>query len=170
MQILVTYGSKRGGTAGIAGMLARAIEERGIDVVLADADGKRDPREFDAIIVGGALYSNRWHKAARKYVKHYERALSAKPVWVFSSGPLDDSAVEHAIPPVRHVQQAMELSGAIGHVTFGGRLEPDAKGFPASAMAKNKSGDWRDRTHINAWANQVADVLEGKPTEVIAGS
>ena len=30
----------------------------------------------------------------------------------------------------------MEKVGAKGHVTFGGRLPADAKGFPASAMAK----------------------------------
>ena len=45
-------------------------------------------------------------------------------------------------------------------LTFGGRLEPDAKGFPASAMAKTKSGDWRDAEHVARWVDQVVDELE----------
>ena len=38
-----------------------------------------------------------------------------------------------AIPPVPQVQELLERIGARGHVTFGGRLPADAKGFPASA-------------------------------------
>jgi menaquinone-dependent protoporphyrinogen oxidase len=30
----------------------------------------------------------------------------------------------------------MERVGTRGHIILGGRLSPDAKGFPASAMAK----------------------------------
>jgi menaquinone-dependent protoporphyrinogen oxidase len=41
-------------------------------------------------------------------------------------------------------------------VTFGGRLPADAKGFPASAMAKTHAGDWRDPERIRGWAAEVA--------------
>ena len=46
--------------------------------------------------------------------------------------------------------------GARGHVTFGGRLRPDATGFPANAMARKLSGDWRDPDQIRGWAASVA--------------
>jgi menaquinone-dependent protoporphyrinogen oxidase len=51
---------------------------------------------------------------------------------------------------------ARRRTGARGHVTFGGRLLPDATGFPASAKAKTKAGDWRGRARIHAWATNVA--------------
>jgi menaquinone-dependent protoporphyrinogen oxidase len=76
-------------------------------------------------------------------------------VWLFSSGPLDGSAAED-IPPVPQVQELLERIGARGHVTFGGRLSADAKGFPASAMAKTHAGDWRDPERIRGWAADVA--------------
>jgi len=44
-------------------------------------------------------------------------------------------------------------------VTFGGRLSPDARGFPASAMAKKHSGDWRNRDRIRGWAKDIATAL-----------
>ena len=46
------------------------------------------------------------------------------PVWLFSSGPLDDSAAEGDIPAVPQVQQVAKEIRARGHRTFGGRLTP----------------------------------------------
>jgi hypothetical protein len=45
--------------------------------------------------------------------------------------------------------------GAKKHITFGGRLTPDAKGFPASAMAKKNAGDWRDPKRIKDWVAAI---------------
>jgi hypothetical protein len=53
----------------------------------------------------------------------------------------------------------MERIGARGHTTFGGRLSADAKGFPASAMAKKMSGDWRNPDRIRAWTGELARAL-----------
>lgn len=53
----------------------------------------------------------------------------------------------------------MEQSGAEGHITLGGRLTEDAKGFPASSMAKTNAGDWRDRDQVRGWAKRISDEL-----------
>ena len=63
-------------------------------------------------------------------------------MWFFSSGPLDESADQNSIAPTDQVAVLAERIGAKAHVTFGGRLEADAQGFPASAMAKEMAGDW----------------------------
>lgn len=90
------------------------------------------------------------------------------PVWFFSSGPLDDSADREEIPPTTPVAVLAERVGARGHVTFGGRLEPGAKGFPASAMAKTSSGDWRNPDRIRSWALRLAaEIPEARPGEPI---
>jgi hypothetical protein len=63
----------------------------------------------------------------------------------------------------------MERVGALGHVTFGGRLTPDARGFPASAMAKKRSGDWRNPSRIRAWAADIACALPtARPGSIVA--
>lgn len=156
MRVLVTWGSERGGTEGIARMIAEALREAGISVELRAARDAGAIAGFDAAIVGGALYANGWHRDARRFVTRHLAELQRVPVWMFSSGPLDDSAARTEIPPVTQVAVLMERIGALGHATFGGRLAPDATGWVAHAMARKHSGDWRDRAQIRAWAAEIA--------------
>lgn len=165
MRVLIVHGSKLGGTQGIAEMIAERLEDAGLEVEVRPAGAVRTIDEAnDAVIVGGALYTMRWHKAARRFVRRHTAALRERPVWFFSSGPLDDSAGERDIPPVRQVRKLLDRVQARGHRTFGGRLEPDAKSFPARAMAKEQAGDWRDPEAIAAWADEIANELETVPS------
>jgi menaquinone-dependent protoporphyrinogen oxidase len=168
MRVLVAYGSKRGGTEGIARTLGEVLASLNHEVEVLPARLALRARGFEAVLVGGALYSNRWHAAARRFVRRREADLRGLPVWFFSSGPLDESAGQREIPPPRQVEELMERVGALGHATFGGRLAPDARGFPASAMARERSGDWRAPERIRAWAGEVARALPGaRPGAVV---
>jgi menaquinone-dependent protoporphyrinogen oxidase len=160
MKVLVTYGTKLGGTRGIAETIAATLQQRGLDADVIAADDKPAVRGYDAVVVGGALYATRWRRSARRFVRRNAASLNTMPVWFFSSGPLDDSATTREIPPVKSVQRLMERVAARGHATFGGRLPADAKGFPASAMAKKNAGDWRDQDQIRRFANSIADALQ----------
>jgi menaquinone-dependent protoporphyrinogen oxidase len=159
MRLLVVYGSKRGGTEGLARTLGEDLTQAGLDVTVTDAAARPDPAPYDAVVVGGALYANRWVRTARRFVKGAAPVLVGKPVWLFSSGPLDDSARERDIGPVRQVAKLMARVQARGHATFGGRLAPDAKGFPAAAMAKKNSGDWRNWDAVHDFAQSIAAAL-----------
>lgn len=160
MKALIAYGSKRGGTEGIAETLAEALRAEGIDVDVRAANRVADVSAYDAVIIGGSLYANRWNPHARRLVRRRAPDLRERPVWLFSSGPLDDSATTSDIPPVRHVEKAIERSGAREHVTFGGALAPDAEGFPAAAMARDRAGDWRDTEQIRRWGAHIAADLQ----------
>ena len=159
MTVLVAYASKRGGTAGLAEMVVDGLREEGFSVEILPVGAVENPEQYEAVVVGGALYSLRWHRDARRFVKRHVPALRGRPTYLFSSGPLDDSASGREIPPVKGVADLMARIGARGHATFGGRLLSDAKGFPASAMAKKNAGDWRDREQVRAWAHRIASEL-----------
>lgn len=156
MRVLVTWGSRHGGTEGIARTLADAMRDANVDVELRAARGVDTLAGYDAAILGGALYANRWHRDARRLVTRHLAALQRIPVWLFSSGPLDGSAARAPIAPVTEVAVLMERIGAVGHATFGGRLEPDVTGWMAHAMARSHSGDWRDPAQIRTWAIDIA--------------
>jgi menaquinone-dependent protoporphyrinogen oxidase len=158
MRVLVTWGSKRGGTAGIGRALADALAEHGMDVVAAPAEEAPAPAGFDAAIVGGAVYANRWTASARRFVHRHLDALRRIPVWFFSSGPLDDSADRGEVDEPMAIAVLAERAGARGHVIFGGRLEPGARGL-AAAMARTHAGDWRSPRRIRAFADRVAAEL-----------
>jgi menaquinone-dependent protoporphyrinogen oxidase len=164
MKMLVVYGSKRGGTAGLAQMVADALSEHRVDATLQNARNADAPDGYDAVMVAGALYANRWHRDARRFARRHAEVLRQKPVWFISSGPLDRSARTGDIPAVRQVAKLMQRVGARGHMTFGGRLALDAKGFPASAMAKKHAGDWRDPDHVRAWIDRVMAELSTQPS------
>lgn len=152
-------GSKRGGTEGIARIIGETLQREGIEVQLLLAAQAQQASGFEAVSVGGALYANRWHGAARRFVARRAEALRRVPVWFFSSGPLDDSAAQSEVEPVPRVQLLMQRVGAQGHATFGGRLTRDARGFPASSMAQRSAGDWRDPERIRVWAKGIASAL-----------
>lgn len=159
MRVLVTWGSTRGGTEGIARLIGDQLLREGLAVeVLAPREAERAGR-FDAVIVGGALYANRWHPDARRFVNRRARDLRRVPVWFFSSGPLDGSADRAPIPPTRGVAALMMRVGAQGHVTFGGRLDERAQGLAARAMARTHAGDWRQADRVRAWASEIARAL-----------
>jgi menaquinone-dependent protoporphyrinogen oxidase len=149
MRVLIAYGSKMGGTAGIAELVGQALTDAGFQADVRPVFEADRIETYDAVLVGGALYSAHWHRQARRFVKRHASTPRTRPVWLFSSGPLNGSAAE-AIPPVSQVHELLERIGGRGHVTFGGRLPADAKGFPASAMAKTHAGDWRDPERIRA--------------------
>lgn len=165
-RILVTYGSTREGTAGIATAMADTLRTRDIAVDCLAADAVRSIDDYDAVVVGGALYMARWHRAARRFVARFASQLRVRPVWLFSSGPLDASASTTEIAPVAEVASLMKRIGARGHATFGGRLAPGARGFIASSMARTRAGDWRDWDAIRAWTDRVADVIATAPRPV----
>jgi len=168
MRVLVTWGSKRGGTAGIGAMIAETLKASGVDVVAAPVEQVTSLDGFGGVIIGGALYANLWPWKVRHFVNLNLRALRRVPVWMFSSGPLDASADVKDIPPATVVSVLAERVGALGHATFGGRLESTARGFPASAMAKTHSGDWRNADRIHAWAETIAASLPtARPGRVI---
>jgi menaquinone-dependent protoporphyrinogen oxidase len=165
MRILVAFGSKRGGTEGLARWLAEALRESGHSVDLRPAYEPDGLDAYDAVVVGGALYAARWHRSARRFVARHASELSSMPVWFFSSGPLDHSArSQDLVPPTAQVSRLMRLVGAREHVTFGGRLAPDARGAIARAIVRQgRAGDFRDPDRVKAWAGRIADQLASAP-------
>ncbi|MBO3753212.1 flavodoxin [Streptosporangiaceae bacterium NEAU-GS5] len=156
-RVLVAYASKRGSTAEIASWIADALRTEGHQVDLASVTSVTDARGYDAIILGGALYNRRWPLKGRFFTRRHRATLQATTVWLFSSGPLDPVTEDIAATPA--VARIAERVGAAGHITFGGRLAPDATGFPASAMAKRMAGDHRDPERVRAWAKTIASQL-----------
>jgi menaquinone-dependent protoporphyrinogen oxidase len=103
MRVLVTWGSKREGPAGIGRILSDALVAHGVEVVAVPAREVEGLGSFNAVIVGGALYANCWPRDVRHFVSRHVADLRKVPVWFFSSGPLDDSADRTEIPPTRQV-------------------------------------------------------------------
>ncbi|MEV7571222.1 flavodoxin domain-containing protein [Streptomyces tanashiensis] len=158
--VLVAYGSKHGATKGIAEEIGRALQADGIDTVVLPADTVTDVSGYDGVVLGGALYAGRWNGKARRCARRNAEQLRHRPVWLFSSGPVDSSAEQHDIPPVRGVARRMKNLGAREHITFGGAVTTDSPGPVARSLVRHgKGGDFRNPARIQEWAHHIGTEL-----------
>ena len=67
--VLVAYGTKNGSTASIAKIVGEELRDQGASVDVRDAATVRSLEGYDAVVIGGALYTGRWHRAARRFVR-----------------------------------------------------------------------------------------------------
>lgn len=158
-RVLIVFASRRGGTAGLVDTIGDALDAAGCDVIISPADGVADFYGVNAVIVAGSLYYNRWHRHASRFVRRNAAVLRTLPVWLVCSGPLDDSASQREVVPPKQLTRLAALVDARGQVTFGGRLQADARGVLAHAMAKTHAGDWRDPDHVKSWVAAVRGQL-----------
>ncbi|MEY9875598.1 menaquinone-dependent protoporphyrinogen oxidase [Streptacidiphilus sp. MAP12-33] len=165
-RVLVAYASRSGATAEIAQWLAERLrgEEDAFDVTVVEVSDDLDPRGYDAVILGSALYEGRWMRSAAHFARRHRHELEHAWVWTFSTGPLDDSAATHEVLITHSADRASRRVLARDHVTFGGRLAPDSRGWLAHAMVEGgHGGDFRDRAQIDAYADQIAGELSLLP-------
>ena len=162
--VLVAYGTTNGSTAQIAASIAEVLRRNGMRADAVSAESVASVEPYDAVVVGGGLYAGRWHKDARRFLRRHRRTLASRPLWVFSSGPLDATASQRDIPPVPGLKRAMDRLDARGHATFGGSLEEGAKGFIArKIVSSGRGGDFRDFDQIEAWAARIGAELAAEP-------
>ena len=158
MRVLVVYGTKRGGTEGLAAAVGQGLVDAGHTVDVLPAGKPLDSLvKWEAVVVGGALSAWFWQRDARRFVKRHLEELQQLPVWFFSSGPLDDSARKSELPPPASVAHLARIAGVQAHKTFGGRLLPDAK------TAIPTRGDFRDLVAARAWGRSVGEHLTTMP-------
>jgi menaquinone-dependent protoporphyrinogen oxidase len=177
MNVLVAYASRHGATEGIAERIAEKLRTAGLDVEVRPAADPGELGGYEAFVVGSAVYMFHWLKDGAKFVRRNSAVLRARPVWLFSSGPLGTDTVDKDGRDVREVAQAKETgelceaAGARDHVMFFGAWQKGkpvgmAERFVAMMPAARDAmpvGDFRDWDAIDAWAAGVAAELVPPP-------
>lgn len=160
MRILLTAAGRHGATAEILDLIARVLRERGFHAEVRNIGTVEDLRDYDAVVLGSAVYYGTWLPAARDFARRYSRALRMMPVWLFSSGPVGDPLFPAGGPS--GIPDLLDLTGARGHRLFGGKLDRSHLGFVECAVARvirAADGDYRDPDAIEAWAAGIAESL-----------
>ena len=162
MRVLVTAASRHESTREIAEAIATGLVERGIESVAVPIGQVTTLDDFDAVVLGSAVYMGRWLGETRRFAQIHASALCMLPVWLFSSGPVGPA--DHLIPPgtPADVPVITRLTQAIGHRTFPGRLDMKRLHFTERTLARTihaPEGDSRDWNAITDFAGEVADAL-----------
>ncbi|HKA69886.1 MAG TPA: flavodoxin domain-containing protein [Actinomycetes bacterium] len=160
MRVLVTAASKHGATAEIATEIGRALAEQAVDVDVTPIEDTPGIGDYDAVVLGSAVYVGHWLKSATEFVEDHSAELAERPVWLFSSGPVG----EPPKPPEEPVDAAdmVTASAAREHRVFSGRLDSSQLGFAERAIVTAlhaPEGDYRDWGEIRAWAAGIAESL-----------
>ena len=158
MRILVTAASKYGGTAGIAEAIGRTLENESLEVDVLPVDEVSDLEGYDSVVLGSGVYAGRWLRSARRFADEHADALSEKPTWLFSSGPIGDFPAGEPLD----VGELLRTTRARGHHLFGGRLVTSSLGLRERAFARLlhvPAGDFREWAAAAAWATAIARTL-----------
>jgi menaquinone-dependent protoporphyrinogen oxidase len=161
MKILVTAASKYGSTGEIAQAIGEVLTERGLETTVAPPEEVVSVEEYDAVVLGSAVYAGRWQREAKELVERAKDVLTTRPVWLFSSGPIGDPPKPEEDPV--DVADLMETTKAREHRVFPGKLVKRQLSFPEKAIVlalRAPEGDFRDWDAIRSWASKVADALQ----------
>jgi menaquinone-dependent protoporphyrinogen oxidase len=174
--VLVAYASRHGFTQGIADRLAATLRAAGQTVDERPLASVRDLSGYDAFVIGSAAYIGQWLKPATDFVRRNRDALGARPLWLFSSGPLGTAATDpkgrdalEASEPKQFAEFRTLLQPRGARVFFGG-LDPSRLGggermVRATPVGRQllPEGDFRDWPAIEGWAGEIARELDAVP-------
>jgi menaquinone-dependent protoporphyrinogen oxidase len=184
-RVQVVYGSRHGGTQGIAERIAEVLRAEGLQAELARAEDAGAVDTADAVVVGSGVYMRSWLKEAVQFLERNQSTLASRPLWLFSSGPLPGSTAQKpADDPLADAlgpedgpgsggrKKLAELSAAThprDHRVFLGAFDPTD---PPKAMSERlvrmmpaskgllPAGDFRDWDAIETWAREIAAALD----------
>jgi len=160
-RILVAYATKHGSTEQVAAAIARALEAEGSDVDLRPAHAIDDLTQYDGVVLGGALYTGRLHRDARRFLRAYDDVLATLPVAVFAMGPLsmEETQVRNSRDQLERALAKTPAVKPVATTIFGGVVQPTELGFPFNKMARSDARDW---TEIERWAREVATAFAAR--------
>jgi acetate kinase len=163
VRVLVTAASRHGATAELAAVIADGVRRAlgsSAEVAVQRPRDVEDVSGYDAVVIGSAVYFGHWLEEAHDLLLRCAVPLWARPVWVFSCGPLGVPGR----PPesLLDVDEELRLSRAREHRVFPGRLERSRLDLAERAMVtalRAPEGDFRTWTAAADWGASIGSAL-----------
>jgi menaquinone-dependent protoporphyrinogen oxidase len=169
-KILVTYASRLGSTAGVAGAIGKTLTESGAQVEVRPMQEVTDLSSYAAVVAGSAIRGKQWLPEAMQFMQTHQAALRQKPFAAFlvcmtlamPSADKYRQFVADFLQPVR------ALVKPVSEGLFAGALDiskipsfSDRLKFRISVIfGVWKEGDHRDWNAIRAWAANLKPLLK----------
>ncbi|TVZ01054.1 hypothetical protein EAS64_32640 [Trebonia kvetii] len=168
-RVLIAAASEHGSTTEIARLIGDALIVNHLAVDIVPPAAVDSIEDYDAVILGSAIYAGRWLASARDFAIRFRDPLAARSVWLFSSGPVGDPSsklvrlMEKDPVDVTRIQQDIQVRG---HRIFAGKLDSKALSVAQRVsllVFRGLNGDFRDRAAIMQWADSIAADLAAQP-------
>ena len=89
--ILLAYATRFGSTQEVAETITAELREAGLEVDLQPMQEVKTLDNYDAVVLGAAIYGSKWHPDAHKFLSQNQEILRQRPVAIFALGPLSTS-------------------------------------------------------------------------------
>lgn len=161
MKVLVTAASKHGSTAEIADAIAARLRLDGIEVDQFDPGSVQSLADYDAVVVGSAVYMRQWVEQARAFVSRFHNQLRSMPAWGFSVGM--NGVPKRAPQDPKKIGPVNTDSVFDNTITFPGRYDPSRLSLRERSIARLAGaveGDFREWNRVEQWADEIAAQLK----------
>jgi menaquinone-dependent protoporphyrinogen oxidase len=160
VNVLVAYATSRGSTQEVAEAVAATLRRHGLSVDVQPASAVKSLAPYEGVVLGGALYTGRWHGDARAFLQQHRHALANRVVAVFGMGPrtLEEQDVAGSRVQLRKALSKVPEVTPRSVAIFGGVVDPAKLRFPFNRMPASDARDW---DAIDAWATEVAATFAG---------
>ena len=169
VKVLISAASMHGSTSDIAQVIAEVLSEQGLTVTVLPPEEVRFIEEYDAAIIGSAVYVGHWLDPAKDLVNRCHGQLSTRQVWLFSSGPVGSPVSKLAQGMAKDPVELADLriaTHARDHRMFAGKLDRKVLSHAQRAsllIFHGLEGDFRDWAEIRQWAKDIAEQLARAP-------
>lgn len=169
-RVLVAHASRHGSTREVAEAVAATLRARGFAVDVMAASDVSHLRRYAGVVLGGALYTGRLHKDARRFLARHQAALAGRAVAVFALGPrtLEPADVASSRAQLDRALATTPRLAPVSVAIFGGVVKPEELHFPLSRMPASDARDW---AAIDDWASELAGRFSSaSPLTALGGS
>jgi menaquinone-dependent protoporphyrinogen oxidase len=154
--VLLAYATRFGSTQEVAESVAASLREVGLKVDLRLMREVESLEQYQAVVLGAAIYNAKWHADAHQFLARHQAALRQRPVAIFTLGPMSSSASAKRNSR-RQLDKELAKDPWLNPVAleiFAGKYDPSKPGmsfFERLLPAR----DYRDWGAIRAWANAL---------------
>jgi len=159
--ILLAYATRFGSTQEVAENMTAELRKRGLEVDIQPMQEITTLDNYDAVVLGAAIYNSKWHTNAHQFLAQHQEALMQRPLAIFALGPLSSS---EAAKRNSRRQLDKELAkypwlNPVALEIFAGKYDPTKPGL-GSFYRLLPTRDYRDWKAIRTWANALPAQLE----------
>lgn len=158
--ILLAYATRYGSTQEVAETIAAVLREVGLEVDIQPMQEVKTLDSYDAVVLGAAIYSARWHPDAHHFLSQHQETLRQRPVAIFALGPLTTggAAMQRSRRQLDEELEKYPWLKPVALEVFVGKYDPAKQGFFERLLSS--ASDHRDWAAIRAWANALPAQLQ----------
>ena len=159
--ILLAYATRYGSTQEVAETITAALRQVGLEVDIQPMREVKRLDNYDAVVLGAAIYNAKWHPDAHHFLSQHQEALSQRLVVIFALGPLStsDAARRNSRRQLDSELAKYPWLKPVAVEIFAGKYDPSKPGlgfFDRLLPAR----DHRNWDAIRAWANALPVQLQ----------